>query len=102
MYFLQYILYKTAFIQINNLEEYEKYKPGKIKEIQNWFINIKTYDGKKKSQVFQNGRLFGIDETLKIIQDTHKEWIKLKQGTMSNDQNYNKKFQEKRAKFHMI
>ncbi len=85
---------------MNTLEDFEKIKPGRIDAIKNWFINIKTYDGKKKNTVFEDGRLLQKNETLEIIEATHEEWRKLKEGLGGNEE-YRRKLEEKRKNFFM-
>lgn len=74
------------------------YKPGRIDAIKNWFINIKTYDGKKKNSIYENGRLMTKEEALEIIRSTNGDWRNLMEKKGGNE-DYLKKLEEKRIKF---
>lgn len=78
--------------KINSLKDFEEYDPGRIEEIKNWFIHIKTYDGKKKNRIFKEGAIFGEDETLDIIKESHNDWKTLLDSDLEI-------YKEKRLKF---
>lgn len=86
------------------MADFERNKPGRVDEIKEWFINIKTYDGKKKNELYENGKIFGVDETLQIIKDTHEQWRNLKEGAgkEGGNEDYLRKLEGKRKEFHMI
>lgn len=55
----------------------EVQQPGRLAAIQNWFRNIKTFDGKKANEIAHNGRLHTKAETIALIASQHNEWKKL-------------------------
>ena len=42
-----------------------------------WFKTIKVFDGKKANTIAYDEKIFSRDETLAIIDGTHREWLKL-------------------------
>ena len=44
-----------------------------MESIFNWFRKVKTFDGKKENQIYKN-KIFGIDETFKVIVENHEQW----------------------------
>ncbi len=43
-----------------------------------WFKIYKTYDGKPENTIGFNGKVFSKEESLRIIHETHLEFLKLK------------------------
>jgi len=50
--------------------------PEKYSEIVEWFRMYKVYEGKRKNVFLREDEDIGVQETLKIIQETHEDWIK--------------------------
>jgi len=56
--------------RIKSIQDLEK---GRMESIFNWFRKVKTFDGKKENQIYKN-KIFGIDETFKVIVENHEQW----------------------------
>jgi inorganic pyrophosphatase len=42
-----------------------------VKDIMEWFKVYKTYDGKKENSIGFDGKVFGKEEGLRIVHETH-------------------------------
>lgn len=60
---------------INYLKDEKNLK--KVKEIQNWFKIYKIYEGKKENTIYDNDRIFDIEETHKIIEENYNFYMNL-------------------------
>lgn len=69
------ISYQDALNYLKNGENLEK-----IKEIQNWFKIYKTFEGKKINEIYDNDKIFDIEETHRIIEENHKFYMELISG----------------------
>lgn len=80
-------------LNVRNLDDFKKNFPNKLEAILNWFVNIKTFDGKPKNRIWGNDRadkgLINIERTEEIIIEGKKEWEKL-----LNDNGYANKRKE--------
>ena len=64
--------------KLNNPYDIEKVYPGKLKAIQQWFEEIKTYDGKPRNKVV--GPTEGPDVATEVIKHAHEQWKRLQAG----------------------
>ena len=55
--------------KISSLEDYP---PEQLRAVMEWFKTIKVFDGKKANTIAYDEKIFSRDETLAIIDDTHK------------------------------
>ena len=65
---------------VTYVEELRKQHEGKMLEIMHWFRMYKTYEGDKDKTILFASKLFGVDETLAIIQDAHVAYNNLRAG----------------------
>jgi len=61
------ISYEESRNYLSNQENRDR-----IKNIQRWFKVYKTFDGKKENIIYDDDRIFNVDETEKIIEESHK------------------------------
>lgn len=66
---------------IRSLEDIEKYKPGYLKQLREWFRDYKIPEGKPPSEFLHNGNYLSKESALDIIRNTHNEWKKLNHKT---------------------
>lgn len=63
--------------ELNDIKDLEKYMPGKLETIFDWFRFYKTTDGKPENTFALDGKVIDRQHTLKVIQNTHACWKKL-------------------------
>jgi inorganic pyrophosphatase len=66
-------------ISLDDSKEYlrDSKNLNKVKDIQHWFKVYKTYEGKKLNEIYDNDRIFNIEETKKVIEENHKFYMDL-------------------------
>lgn len=72
---------QAEHLKVKNLDDFQKSFPYKLEAILNWFINIKTFDGKSKNSIWGSKNadkgLVNIERTEEIIFEGKKAWEKL-------------------------
>jgi inorganic pyrophosphatase len=64
--------------KLNSPTDIEKVFPGKLKAIQTWFEEIKTYDGKPRNRF--EGDIVGPEQAHSVIEAGHANWRSLRDG----------------------
>jgi inorganic pyrophosphatase len=67
--------------KLNNVHDIERLLPGTVAGIREWFRWYKTPDGKPINAFGHNEDVLSLDETMKVIEDTHSQWQNLRKGT---------------------
>lgn len=71
--------------KINDLEDVDKYLPGKLNDIYTFLRDYKIPDGKPPNKFAFDGKPQNRDFAIKIINETHHEWEKLINGEVKSD-----------------
>ena len=53
--------------KIYSIEDFDRWNPGAVNEIREWFRTIKTYDGKPENKFGYDEKVIGLEKTLEII-----------------------------------
>jgi inorganic pyrophosphatase len=64
------------FDKLNDLEDVEKYLPGRIAQIHHWYKIYKTYEGKGENKFAFDGNPVNRKMMEKILEETHIQWRK--------------------------
>jgi len=62
---------------IKNLKDYNTQFPGIIENIMRWFVIYKKYEGKRENHIHFSGKLFDLDDTIKIIRNANNSYKEL-------------------------
>ena len=71
-------------MRIKNIEDFNRVNPGAIKEIKEWFLTYKTYEGKGENAFGYEGRLLTAEHTIEIIHENHGFYKGLVEGKIEN------------------
>ena len=71
--------------EVNDVEDVERVFPGELERIRVWFRDYKTPDGKPQNKFGFDDKCLSKAETMKIVEETHGFWLKLKNGSRPND-----------------
>ena len=74
--------------QITNLNKFQEIYPERISQIMDWFTLYEKNKGIKNNLILYGGKLFELDDTLKIINDSHKEYKKMIEKHIWKKKNY--------------
>lgn len=69
---------------VNNVEDIETHFPGELEKILIWFRDYKMPDGKPQNKFGYNNKCLDKDFALKVIEETHEFYNKLKSGAREN------------------
>ena len=61
--------------KLNSIDDINKYKPGVLSTIKEWFRVYKIVDGKDKNEFIFNEQYNDSSFAIKIINETHNEWL---------------------------
>ena len=61
--------------KLNSIDDINKYKPGVLSTIKEWFRVYKIVDGKDKNEFIFNEQYKDSLFAIKIINETHNEWL---------------------------
>ena len=67
--------------QLNDVHDVERLLPGTVSGIREWFRWYKTPDGKPINAFGHGEAVLSLDETMKVIEETHGQWKALRDGT---------------------
>jgi inorganic pyrophosphatase len=70
--------------KLNDIEDVEKYLPGVISGIREWFRWYKTPDGKPLNKFGYDEECLGREKAIDIIQETHLYWNELMSGKIES------------------
>eukprot|EP00745_Piridium_sociabile_P007844 TRINITY_DN152784_c0_g1_i1.p1 TRINITY_DN152784_c0_g1~~TRINITY_DN152784_c0_g1_i1.p1 ORF type:complete len:290 (-),score=78.99 TRINITY_DN152784_c0_g1_i1:255-1124(-) len=71
--------------KLNGIEDVEKEMPGFLKATYEWFRYYKVPDGKPENTVYNDGKCQNREESLAVIDLTHKQWNVLMEKPGSGD-----------------
>ncbi|GMM37355.1 inorganic diphosphatase [Saccharomycopsis crataegensis] len=69
--------------KLNDIQDVEKYMPGVLSSTRNWFRDYKIPAGKGANEFAFDGEYRNVQETIKVIEETHESWKKLMQHKVS-------------------
>lgn len=69
---------------VNDVEDVEKHFPGELTKIYEWFRDYKIPDGKPPNLFGYDNRAMNKEFALKVIEETHEHYVKLKSGARPN------------------
>ena len=70
--------------QLNDVHDVERLLPGTVPELEKWFRWFRWYktpDGKLINAFGHGEAVLSLDETMKVIEETHGQWKALRDGT---------------------
>ena len=60
--------------KLNDLEDVEKYLPGRLAQIHHWYKTYKTYEGKGENMFAFDGKPVNRKMMESILEETHQQW----------------------------
>jgi inorganic pyrophosphatase len=75
--------------KINDVEDIEKFMPGKLQEVFTFLRDYKIPDGKPANTFAFNGELKSKKFALEVVEETYKEWQALVSDSNAKIQNFN-------------
>ncbi len=72
---------------LHDIPDVERYLPGTLESIREWFRTYKAFDGKPPNEFAFNGQFLSAAYAKSIVEHTHKSWKKLLLGKYENNTN---------------